>query len=110
MLSILSGMALIIGALMLSGERWRNAAGKGAYFDWYLLALALLLGVSGMLTQLVRLADWPTAAMVIYFVHLILAFNLIASLPYSKLAHFVYRTVAVTYSAYAGQKHPHPED
>lgn len=106
----LSGMALIIGALMLIGDRRKNAAGKSTYFDWYLLGLALLLGLSGMLTQLVRLADWPAAAMGIYFFHLILAFNLIASLPYGKLAHFVYRTVAVTYSAYAGQDHTAPMD
>lgn len=106
----LSGLALIFGALLLIGERAGKSASKSVYFDWYLLVLALLLGVSGMLTQLVRLANWPDAAFAIYFAHLILSFNLIASLPYSKLAHFVYRTVAVTYSTYVRRNRPDEQD
>ncbi|NNG00240.1 MAG: hypothetical protein HKM93_12720 [Desulfobacteraceae bacterium] len=86
---------------MLIKDRVGNSAGRNVYFDWYLLILALLLGITGMLTQIVRLADWPTTALLMYFFHLVLAFNLIAFLPYSKLAHIVYRTMAVTYSTYA---------
>ena len=97
----LSGIALVVGSFMLIRSRRQNAAsGSSTYFDWYLLALALSLGVTGMLTQIVRLANWPALAIAVYFLHLILAFNLIASLPYTKLAHFVYRTIAVAYSSY----------
>ncbi len=100
----LSGIALILGSLLLIKNRLESTDGHNSYFDWYLLALALGLGVTGMLTQFIRLADQPTAAVATYFVHLVLAFNLIACLPYSKMAHFVYRTVALAYVAYVDGK------
>ena len=97
----LSGVALIAGSLLLIKDRLMDADSRTVYFDGYLLALALGLGVTGMLTQFIRLADWPTAAVTMYFVHLVLAFNLIACLPYTKMAHLVYRTVALAYIAHA---------
>jgi nitrate reductase gamma subunit len=40
----------------------------------------------------------------VYFLHLIAIWFLIAYLPFTKLAHLVYRTVAMTYAEYAGRK------
>jgi quinone-modifying oxidoreductase, subunit QmoC len=100
----LSGMALIIGSLLLIKDRLQSTGGRSVYFDWYILALALGLGVTGMLTQFIRLADWPTAAVAMYFIHLVLAFNVIACLPFTKMAHFVHRTVALAYIAHVGEK------
>jgi quinone-modifying oxidoreductase subunit QmoC len=40
----------------------------------------------------------------IYFLHLMLIWFTFAYLPFSKLAHLVYRTVAMTYAEYAGRK------
>ena len=100
----LSGIALVVGSVLMLIDRLNSAREGGGYFDWHLIGLALLLGLTGMATQLVRLAGLPTTAIVMYFVHLILAFNLIAFLPYSKLAHFVYRTFAVTYRDYTRQR------
>ena len=105
-LANISGLALITGSLMLIRERRANARQAGGkqgsgYFDWYLLGLALSLGITGMLTQFLRLADIPWAAYSMYFIHLLFAFNLVAFLPYTKLAHLVYRTVAVAYYHYA---------
>lgn len=100
----IAGVSLIAGSLIMVRERMAKNTTNTYYFDWYLLVLMFLLGSTGMLTQLIRLAAWPQPAILIYFFHLILAFNLIASLPYSKLAHFVYRLVAVTYSNYVGRK------
>ncbi len=100
----LSGIALILGSLLLIKNRLESTDGHNSYFDWYILALALGLGVTGMLTQFIRLADQPMAALAMYFIHLVLAFNLIACLPYSKMAHFVYRTVALAYVAYVDGK------
>lgn len=100
-LANLSGIALIAGSLILIRERRAVAGQTNSWFDWYLLGLALFLGITGMLTQLLRLADIPWAAYSMYFIHLLFAFNLIAFLPYTKLAHLVYRTIAVAYHHYA---------
>lgn len=102
----LSGLALILGALFLIKERLAHPTGVSTYYDWHLLGLALLLGITGMLTQLIRLAGWPAAAMTVYLLHLVMAFNLIAFLPYTKLAHAIYRSVAMAYAAYVSAKAP----
>jgi quinone-modifying oxidoreductase subunit QmoC len=39
-----------------------------------------------------------------YFIHLVFVFNLFAFLPFSKLAHLVYRTVAMAYNQYSGRQ------
>jgi quinone-modifying oxidoreductase, subunit QmoC len=105
----LSGIALILGSLLLIKNRLKSTDAHNSYFDWYILVLALGLGVTGMLTQFIRLADWPMAAVSMYFIHLVLAFNLIACLPYTKMAHFVYRTVALAYVAYVDGRSQTPE-
>ena len=99
-LANVSGLALIFGSLWLMADRYRDRDKKSSYFDWYLLVLVLCLGVTGMMTQLTRLMQLPLAAYTVYFIHLVLAFNLIAFLPFSKLAHVVYRTAAITFDAY----------
>ncbi len=103
-LANVSGIALIAGSLLLIRERRANARQTNGYFDWYLLGLALLLGITGMLTQTLRLADIPWAAYSMYFIHLLFAFNLVAFLPYTKLAHLVYRTVAIAYCHYVKEE------
>ncbi|MBU2451976.1 MAG: quinone-interacting membrane-bound oxidoreductase complex subunit QmoC [Proteobacteria bacterium] len=99
-LANVSGIALIAGSLLLIRERRANARQTNGYFDWYLLGLALFLGITGMLTQTFRLAEISWAAYSMYFIHLLFAFNLVAFLPYTKLAHLVYRTVAIAYYHY----------
>ncbi len=108
-LANVAGLALIAGSLLLIRERRANAKQANAkqisgYFDWYLLGLALCLGITGMLTQWLRLADIPWAAYSMYFIHLLFAFNLVAFLPYTKLAHLVYRTVAIAYFHYVKEE------
>ncbi len=103
----ISGIALIAGSMMLIRERFRASRQTSEYFDWYLLFLAGFLGITGMLTQILRLAGIPSAAYVMYFIHLIFAFNLIAFLPYTKLAHLVYRTLAVVFYHYSKESRMH---
>ena len=59
--------------------------------------------VTGMGAQLTRLAGWAFISFATYYIHLVLIFCLFAYLPFSKLAHLVYRTVAMTYNEYAGR-------
>jgi quinone-modifying oxidoreductase subunit QmoC len=74
------------------------------YKDWYLIGLALALGLSGMLTEMTRLAGMGGLSYFIYFVHMIFVFALFVYTPFSKLAHLVYRTVAIGYNEWSGRK------
>jgi quinone-modifying oxidoreductase subunit QmoC len=103
-LANVSGVALIIGSILLLKARLNKPDQKSAYKDWLLLALVLGLGVTGMGAQLTRLAGWAGLSYTIYFIHLMLIWFTFAYLPFSKLAHLVYRTVAMTYAEYAGRK------
>jgi quinone-modifying oxidoreductase subunit QmoC len=103
-LANVSGVALIIGSILLIKQRMDKPDQKSAYKDWLLLALVFGLGVTGMGAQLTRLAGWAGPSYTIYFIHLVLIWFTFAYLPFSKLAHLVYRTVAMTYAEYAGRK------
>jgi quinone-modifying oxidoreductase, subunit QmoC len=103
-LANVSGVALIIGSILLIKQRMDKPDQKSAYKDWLLLGLVLGLGVSGMGAQLTRLAGWAAVSYAVYFIHLILIWFTFAYLPFSKLAHLVYRTAAMTYAEYAGRK------
>jgi quinone-modifying oxidoreductase subunit QmoC len=103
-LANISGVALIVGSILLIKTRMSKPDQVSAYKDWLLLGLVLGLGVTGMGAQLTRLAGWAVPSYTIYFIHLMLVWFTFAYLPFSKLAHLVYRTVAMTYAEYAGRK------
>lgn len=102
-LANVSGIALVIGSLLMIKDRLTKDE-VSVYKDWYLLGLVFGLGVTGMLTEMTRLAGSAGLSYTLYFIHLVFVFNLFAFLPFSKLAHLVYRTVAMAYAEYAGRK------
>jgi quinone-modifying oxidoreductase, subunit QmoC len=102
-LANIAGVSLIIGTSLMIKNRSSKKDQKSTYFDWYLVYLAFGLGVTGMGAQLTRLAGLAGVTFAVYFIHLILVWALFAYLPFSKLAHLVYRTVAMTYNEYAGR-------
>ena len=102
-LANISGVALIVGTALLIKSRLSKKDQVSSYFDWYLILLAFGLGVTGMGAQLTRLAGWAAVSFATYYIHLVLVFALFAYLPFSKLAHLVYRTVAMVYNEYAGR-------
>lgn len=79
---------------------------RGAYFDWLLIGVILGVGLSGFLTELSRWGKIPPLAYSMYTIHLIFIFVLFAYLPFSKLAHLFYRTVALIYLDYSGRNEP----
>ena len=95
---------LIIGGFLLLKTRMAKKDQASSYWDWYLIGLVLALGVTGMLTQMLRLGGMYDLSAVVYFVHLLFIWSLFAYTPFSKLAHIVYRTVAMTYNEYSGRK------
>ncbi|MFC1856506.1 quinone-interacting membrane-bound oxidoreductase complex subunit QmoC [Thermodesulfobacteriota bacterium] len=103
-LANVAGVALIIGAFIMLKDRLAKTDQVSVYKDWYLIGLALGLGVTGMLTEMSRLAGAAEISYALYFLHLIFVFNLFAFVPFSKLAHLAYRTVALTYEEYSGRK------
>ena len=103
-LANVAGVALVIGSALMIKNRLAKKDQTSTYKDWYLLGLVFGLGVTGVLTEATRLAGMAGATYVVYFIHLVFVFNLFAFLPFSKLAHLVYRTVAMAYNEYSGRQ------
>lgn len=103
-LANISGIAIILGSALMIKDRMAKTDAKTAYKDWYLLGLVIGLGATGMLAQMTRLAGAEYLSYFIYYLHLICVFNLFAFLPFSKMAHLVYRFVALGYAEYANRK------
>jgi len=101
-------IAFFVGLVLLIKTRATDEAkaGKSNYQDWLFLYLMIGLAVTGILTQLIRLVGLVHVACVVYFVHLVLVWFMIAYLPYSKLAHLAYRFVAIIHAKYIGRYDP----
>ncbi len=100
----IAGVSLVIGSILLFKNRLAKKDQISSYWDWQLVGLVVLLGVTGMLTEMLRLSGAYSLMAIIYFIHLILVWSLFAYTPFSKLAHLIYRTVAMTYNEYSGRK------
>ena len=84
------------GALILLGDRLRDPEkrARSTYFDWFFIVVLTSIVFTGFASQITR--EMETVIMYpVYFVHLVLIFMLFVYAPYSKLAHLVYRTVAM---------------
>ncbi|THB78140.1 MAG: heterodisulfide reductase [Desulfobacteraceae bacterium] len=103
-LANISGVALVIGSGLMIKNRMANEEQKTAYKDWYILWVVFGLGATGMLTEMARLAHLAGISYFFYFLHLIAIWNLFLFLPFSKMAHLVYRTTAMTYAEYSNRK------
>jgi quinone-modifying oxidoreductase subunit QmoC len=99
----IAGLALVVGSILLIKNRLAKKDQVSSYVDWYLLGLVLGLGLTGMGTEITRLLGWAFVTYWLYFIHLVFVFMLFAFLPFSKMAHLVYRTVAMAYGEYIGR-------
>ena len=102
-LANLGGLALIIGGIMMMVSRAGKKDQVSSYKDWYLLGLVVGLGLTGLLTEIIRLGGLYGLSAFIYYLHLILVWALFAYTPFSKLAHLAYRTMAMAYQEYSGR-------
>ena len=101
-LANLGAVAVMIGCSLVIYRRLKGGkeAGNSSYLDWNLILLVFIVTGLGILTEVLRLAEAPTAAYTVYFIHLVFVFYGIAYFPYSKLAHLLYRSLAVLYADY----------
>jgi quinone-modifying oxidoreductase subunit QmoC len=92
----LCAVTILIGCALLVGDRIKDPVKRAAstYFDWSFLLVLAGVVATGILSELLRLAQAPVMYAV-YFVHLVLVFALFLYAPYSKFAHLAYRTVAM---------------
>jgi quinone-modifying oxidoreductase subunit QmoC len=95
-----SALGLLIGISLVISNRLKNQekTGKGGYYDWLFIYLVFAIMATGILSELVRLADIAVLAYIIYFIHLVVVFFLFAYAPFSKMAHMLYRATAMVFA------------
>ncbi|MBN2699577.1 MAG: quinone-interacting membrane-bound oxidoreductase complex subunit QmoC [Bacteroidales bacterium] len=97
-LMLYTGITIMIARRLFD----RGNAGRSNYDDWLLLISILLLTASGTLVEAARFLEWGWAYH-LYFFHLVCVWFLIMYLPYTKLAHIFYRTLAMVYARSVGR-------
>lgn len=102
LLALVAGAGVLVGIILVLANRYKKKAADTTitYLDWSLILAILAVVITGFLAWFSRLAGAAGFAYTIYFIHLVCVFYIIAYLPYSKLAHLVYRTAAMGYAAY----------
>lgn len=96
-----AGVCALAGAMLMLVERWRHPATAGATRapDSALLVLLVLIVSTGFLSEMLHFARLDAVRYATYAIHLVCVLALLLMLPYSKLAHVVYRTLAIVHTA-----------
>ena len=98
-LALFSGLTLVIyRRLFISAE-----AGKASYYDWFFIASLYIVTITGLALPLLRLVGAVTWVHSVYLFHLVFLFLLLASFPFSKFVHPLYRAVAMTHAKRIGR-------
>jgi quinone-modifying oxidoreductase subunit QmoC len=105
-LANLGGIAVVAGCVMMIWERIRDPEnfGSSTWFDWSLVSLIFLVATSGLLTEVLHYTRYEPHRHASYFIHLVFVAALFLYLPYSKLAHLVYRTTAMVFAEHTGRR------
>ena len=98
-------LALVIGLTKLTSRRSALDAAKSTsnWYDWYLLTVIWGIALTGIGSEVFRLIGAKVLAYPTYYLHLVFVFMMLAYLPWSKLGHVVYRTVALAYARKIGR-------
>jgi ferredoxin/nitrate reductase gamma subunit len=105
LLGTLAGVMLIYGVTSLMVDRYRVAnrsVKRSTTADWMLLGLLWVTGVTGFVLELaLYLPSAPSWGYWVFLVHVAVAMELMLLAPFMKLAHAVYRPVALFFVAFA---------
>ncbi|MDO9083331.1 MAG: heterodisulfide reductase subunit E, partial [Humidesulfovibrio sp.] len=98
-------VALVYGLIQLTSRRSALDAAKSSsnWYDWYLLTVIWGIALTGIGSEIFRLFGQKVLAYPTYYLHLVFVFMMLAYLPWSKLGHVVYRTVALAYARKIGR-------
>ena len=103
LLANIGAIALIVGVGILWANRSQAEEEQGTtatFYDWFLIGEIMVVGITGLGAELIRLLGVPSLAYFLYFLHLVSVFMLFLYMPYTKFAHMVYRTVAMAFEKY----------
>ncbi len=99
LLGTIAGVLLVYGVSVLIVDRYRAAnrsVRKSTTADWMLLGLLWVTGVSGLVLELaLYLPAAPAWGYWVFLLHVSVAMELVLLAPFMKLAHAVYRPVAL---------------
>ena len=111
LLGTVAGLMLVYGTSVLILNRARGASRSvthSAPADWTLLALLWITGVTGFVLELaLYLPSAPAWGYWVFLFHVAVAMELVLLAPFMKLAHVIYRPVALFFFALARtSEHP----
>jgi len=108
LLGNISAVTITVGLVIAIGRRLTPAMvtenGRNAYQDVLFLGALTVVVATGIFSEVFRLATAHTAAFSAYFLHLMFVLFLFMYAPFSKFAHVVYHTTAVTWAHYVGRE------
>ena len=112
LLGTIAGLMLVYGTSVLILDRIRSASRSVAHStpaDWTLLVLLWITGVTGFALEIaLYLPGAPAWGYWVFLFHVAVAMELVALAPFMKLAHVIYRPVALFFFALA-QAPEHPD-
>jgi hypothetical protein len=110
LLGTVAGLLLVYGTTVLIIDRYRAANSsvqRSTTADWLLLGLLWVTGVTGFVLELaLYLPSAPAWGYWMFLLHVAVAMELVLLAPFMKLAHAVYRPVALFYVALAKEAKP----
>ena len=105
LLGTVAGAALLYGTTFLIIDRYRaatRAVRSSTTADWMLLVLLWVTGATGFALELaLYLPSAPVWGYWVFLLHVAVALELVLLAPFMKLAHAVYRPVALFFVALA---------
>jgi len=104
-LGAVSGVMILVGSgwMVLRRVSRSDDVGADGYPDRLFLYMVFLLGLTGMLSWLLRWAGIGEIAYPMYYIHIVVVFFVLWYMPYSKFAHMLYRTLAMVWARQQGR-------